>query len=619
METTASNHSEIISTNPGYYIDDTTDAIWIRYAQTSSSSSASLNVDYLGVNIHSSSSAGNPPGAWDIDMVYNIQDFSGDRSSVTQITVVDYSNVTNPGDRIEAQIYDFANTQWVTCFFVEQDDETQHSVTFSSSASNYISSNPGDIQIRYILDTGTSLSYSLDYLEVKVETSDGGGGGGDGSSGSGGGGSGGDGGTTIIRTLSAVIQYLSVIEKYVPADIDVFLNDDEANFVNNATVTLTLFSSNGTVIESYEIEEKEDYYTVLVETDTLDTGNYTFIITAEKSGFRIFKSSPQPFMVVVKYPFATAVQYPDYWPEYRSQLVENPVSILIDPSLYVLPAIAATLITLQVTTFAQIDPRKLRSIYVFTNDGSGIYYRSFFEEEGSVDSQLMSAALSGIVSLVMEATRSDKPLRTIDIETFEIFLEYGRYVTIATFVGKRIFYKRKIRRGQRKLIDNIERKYSYVLTNWAGDLGQFYELNQLVFDAFDFKLTKDLAKLIEGAAQVQLDLVSLYSSQEKFHMSGRALWKAYDLFTKIESPDAQFILQQWKALEKAYLTEYFSSRTMLRTKLLSQFFKILDFIRTAGLLKILFKIRNILYPEISKELYYFIPPEQLSERTDEGI
>ncbi|MFX1521755.1 MAG: hypothetical protein ACFFCD_17760, partial [Promethearchaeota archaeon] len=263
--------------------------------------------------------------------------------------------------------------------------------------------------------------------------------------------------------------------------------------------------------------------------------------------------------------------------------------------------------------------RKLRSIYVFTNEGQGLYYRTFFEEKGGIDSQLMSAALSGIVSLVMEATRSEKPLRTIDIESFEIFLEYGQYLTIATFVGKRIFYKRKIRRGQRKLISNMERKYSRILAQWDGDISHFYELNQMVFDAFDFKLTKDLSKLIAGAAQVQLELVSLYSTQEKFHMSGKSLWKAYDLYNKIKDPHAQFIIQQWKALEKAYLTEYVGSTSTVKTILLSKFFVLLDFIRTAGLLKILFKLRSLIYPEISKDLYYFIPPEQLTKRTDEGI
>ncbi len=165
----------------------------------------------------------------------------------------------------------------------------------------------------------------------------------------------------------------------------------------------------------------------------------------------------------------------------------------------------------------------------------------------------------------------------------------------------------------------MERRYSNILVNWAGDLGHFYELNQFVFDAFDFKLTKDLAELVAGAAKVQLDLVSLYSMQEKFHMSGRALWKAYDLYNKIGSPRAGFILHQWKALEKAYFTDYFGSTSVLRTKLLSKFFGILDFIRTPTVLKLLFKIRNLLYPEISKELYYYIPPEQLTERTDEGI
>jgi len=33
------------------------------------------------------------------------------------------------------------------------------------------------------------------------------------------------------------------------------------------------------------------------------------------------------------------------------------------------------------------------------------------------------------------------------------------------------------------------------------------------------------------------------------------------------------------------------------------------------LLKILFKIRGLIYPDVSKELYYCIPSEKISERT----
>ena len=616
MDSSMLNHSQTVSSSITGYLNgtgDTTHYIRIRYLEVNSDQSAQLRVDYLGVKLHFSSDIGG--GEWETNIVYDIEDFAGDRSTVTQITVHDSSFVDSGS--AEVQIYDYDNNQWISCFSIGTGvGDSPHSRTLSSSPSRFISSNPGNVQIRYILSDATGSTLSVDFLRVDI-TYGGNGGVGDGGDGTsdGGGGGGGDGGTTIVRTLSAQISYNEETEKYVPAEIDVTLADDEGTLVSNASVTLTFVNE----IEPYELEEKEGQYKLLLETDTLDTGNYTFTISAKKSGFRDFLSSAFPFNIVVKYPFATAVQYPDYWPEYRSQVVENPISVLIDPSLYILPALVAILITLQVTTFAAIDPRKLRSIYIFTNEGQGLHYRTFFEEKGGVDSQLMSAALSGIVSLVMEATRSEKPLRTIDIETFEIFLEYGQYITIATFVGKRIFYKRKIRRGQIKLIDNIERRYSHVLSNWTGDLSHFYEMNQLVFDAFDFKLTKDLSKLVAGAAQVQLDLVSLYSMQEKYHMSGRALWKAYDLYTKIEDPRAGFILQQWKALEKAYFTDHFGSPNVLRTKLLSKFFVILDFIRTAGLLKILFRLRSILYPEISKELYYFIPPDQLTERTDEGI
>ena len=388
----------------------------------------------------------------------------------------------------------------------------------------------------------------------------------------------------MVGTFSGSAANIALGSNFLSGD-----GDDEGVFVSDANITLAI----GNELEFFELEEKDYYYSILLKTDNLDKGNYSFIIAAEKSGFRDFVSSAFAFEIVVKYPFTTAILHPEYWSEIR----EDPISLILDPTLYIMPILTVTLITLQITTFAAIDPRKLRSLYIFTHEGKGLHYRAFYEEEGIVDSQLMSAALSGIVKLVMEATSSEKPLQTIDLQTFEIFLEHGRFVTIAAFVGKRIFYRRKIRRGQKKLINNIERKYSSILRNWDGDLNPFYEMNQLVFDAFDFKPTEDLVKLIHSAADVQMDLVSSYSAQRKFHKSGRSLWKAYDLYSKIKNPSTPKILARWIALEKGLILEHISPKTELRTKIIKLLFSSLDFVRTPSLLKVLHKIRDAFFIE----------------------
>ncbi len=147
--------------------------------------------------------------------------------------------------------------------------------------------------------------------------------------------------------------------------------------------------------------------------------------------------------------------------------------------------------------------------------------------------------------------------------------------------------------------------------NWNGDLSFFYELDQLVFDTFDFRVTKDLTKLIFDAAKVQESIVELYASQEKYQICGAALWKAYDLHAKINSPRKRFVLESWQALEKAFLVDHIPPKTELQHQLLNLFFAILDLVKTPWLLKILFKIRGLIYPEVSKELYYFIPPEKI--------
>ncbi len=128
-----------------------------------------------------------------------------------------------------------------------------------------------------------------------------------------------------------------------------------------------------------------------------------------------------------------------------------------------------------------------------------------------------------------------------------------------------------------------------------------------------------MSKLIFDVAHIQEELATLYASQEKFHMCSKSLWNAYDLYSRIKSPRAPFVLESWKALEKGYLLDYLGSNNILRSKIISKFFEILDFVKTSQLLKFLFKIRYIIYPEISKELYFLIPPEKIMERTDEVI
>jgi hypothetical protein len=426
----------------------------------------------------------------------------------------------------------------------------------------------------------------------------GGGGSGGSGSGSGGGSGSGSGGGDTEKTLFIDPKYQNQIELYSRAQIDVILTDENEMLVRGAEVIVTL--DNGTIV--LHLLEQDGYYTTLLSTDTLKLGTYNFTISAQKIGFKT-KIKSFSIEIIVSHPFITTSQHP----KYLYQVVKDPIPFLTDFTLYIPISLIALAIVFHLTTFAPINPRKLRSLYVFTPEGHCIYYRTFGKD--GIDSQLITAALSGIISIVMEATSSDQPTRKVDQDTFEILLEYGRIITVAAFVEKRTFNKWKLRRQQKVLVKKFEEKYESTLANWAGDISIFYEMDALIFDAFDFKVTEGISELILDAAKVEEELVSVYANQDNYDMSRRSLWNAQKLYNKINHPKTQVLLERWKALEKAFIIQYLNPQTVLRTKIVSFIFKLLDFFKSPILLKSFFRIRTSIRPELVKELYYPVPLE----------
>ncbi|MFX1466943.1 MAG: hypothetical protein ACFFA5_10755, partial [Promethearchaeota archaeon] len=347
------------------------------------------------------------------------------------------------------------------------------------------------------------------------------------------------------------------------------------------------------------VDEEEGSYTAMLSTDTLERGNHSLIVTAQKSGFEALVSSVFAFEIIVSYPLLTIIQHPSYAP----QVIEEPIQLLIDPTFYILISLIFVSVMIQKITFAPISSRKLRALYIFTTDGKCFYARTF--TVGGVESHLMTAALSGIISLIMEATSSDTPTRTVDQGNFDIMLEYGRSFIIATFVEKRTFNTRKIRKGQQELVKKIEEKYGMILAKWDGNLRYFQELDHLILDAFDFKVTQDLILWIKEAAKVHEELVAYYANHRQYQMVGRSLWKAYDLYKKIKSPDVPKILARWIAFGKALILSYIMPNTIVRNKILSIIFRFLDFVRTPFLLKTFQRIQSTLNPETLKKIVFF--------------
>lgn len=84
----------------------------------------------------------------------------------------------------------------------------------------------------------------------------------------------------------------------------------------------------------------------------------------------------------------------------------------------------------------------LKSLFVFSKNGVCIYNHSFVrkyqpkedEEESEIDEDLISGALSGIITIISEITRSKKHIKKIDKEGNHLFFAFGKY-HIATLIA----------------------------------------------------------------------------------------------------------------------------------------------------------------------------------------
>ncbi len=141
--------------------------------------------------------------------------------------------------------------------------------------------------------------------------------------------------------------------------------------------------------------------------------------------------------------------------------------------------------------------KALKSIFIFSNSGVCIYNHSFIqkyqpkeeETECVIDEDLISGALSGIITIISEITQSKKYIKKIDKEGNHLFFAFGKYhiaALIATTDLPVLFKK----------LDNFsqefEQTFSKDLKNFQGNIQKFASTKYIIKKYFSQKYSEFL-------------------------------------------------------------------------------------------------------------------------------
>jgi len=123
---------------------------------------------------------------------------------------------------------------------------------------------------------------------------------------------------------------------------------------------------------------------------------------------------------------------------------------------------------------------KLYHLYVLMPGGL-LAYEYSFKDTCDVDSDLLGSGLSGIVDIVKEMTGSVKRLKIIRQERRNIYLEYGKYVTVIILAEEelKILFEKISQFTQ-----EFENLFSKVLESWDGNADIFKITDSLIKKIF---------------------------------------------------------------------------------------------------------------------------------------
>lgn len=127
----------------------------------------------------------------------------------------------------------------------------------------------------------------------------------------------------------------------------------------------------------------------------------------------------------------------------------------------------------------------LKTLFIFNKSGVCLYTHDFTpkelvdksNEEDQIDEDLISGALSGILTIISEITHSKKQLRKIDKEGVNLLFTYGKYhiTTLISVMELPVLFKKLD-----EFSKEFEHKFTKELKNFQGNVNRFISTKQII-------------------------------------------------------------------------------------------------------------------------------------------
>ncbi len=141
--------------------------------------------------------------------------------------------------------------------------------------------------------------------------------------------------------------------------------------------------------------------------------------------------------------------------------------------------------------------KTLKSLFIFSTSGVCIYNHSFIqkyqtkeeENECEIDEDLISGALSGIITIISEITRSKKHIKKIDKEGNHLFFAFGKYhiAALITTTDLPVLFKK---------LDNFSQEFGQIfskdLKRFQGNVQKFASTKYIIRKYFSQKYSEFL-------------------------------------------------------------------------------------------------------------------------------
>ncbi len=141
-------------------------------------------------------------------------------------------------------------------------------------------------------------------------------------------------------------------------------------------------------------------------------------------------------------------------------------------------------------SFTELDwHAKMLQLFVIANKGGICIVHYTFKETSkeSVDSDLVSSGVAGIMAFIKEITSSKMHLIEVDHEDIQLLFEYGQYTTTTLLAEDSLqVYHHKLK----LFVEKFEQQFEQHLKKWTGSITEFRPAVTLIGKIFEQKFEK---------------------------------------------------------------------------------------------------------------------------------